>query len=82
MRQNFIKKLSYLLLRSKASKKRIFLALFFLLALGGGLLYWKTAFGVTRTWDGGGGNANWNTAANWSGDIAVNGLLYHSYYLT
>ncbi len=31
-------------------------------------MYWQTAFGVTRTWDGGGADANWNTAANWSAD--------------
>src|SRR5438874_798179 len=23
----------------------------------------------TITWDGGGGNFNWNTAANWTGDV-------------
>ena len=26
--------------------------------------------GVTKTWDGGGANDNWNTAANWVGDVA------------
>jgi|GEM_PF-4987506 len=26
--------------------------------------------GTVRTWDGGGGDANWMTAANWAGDIA------------
>ncbi|HMS44077.1 MAG TPA: hypothetical protein PKE69_27875, partial [Pyrinomonadaceae bacterium] len=25
---------------------------------------------ATKTWDGGGANSNWNTAANWDGDIA------------
>nr|MBP9752010.1 hypothetical protein [Candidatus Moranbacteria bacterium] len=47
--------------------------------VAGGLLYWKIAYGVTRTWDGGGvdgtcggaGTANnWSCAANWSGDTA------------
>jgi hypothetical protein len=28
------------------------------------------AFAMTRTWDGGGTDAKWTTAANWSGDIA------------
>src|SRR3990167_8898192 len=57
MRQNFIKNLS--------------LALLSLVLIGGGV-FWYTheALGVTRTWDGGGGNANWNTSANWSGDVA------------
>ena len=41
-----------------------------LLIIGAGLLYAYTAYGVTRTWDGGGGDANWNTAANWSSDTA------------
>src|SRR5262249_33525322 len=26
--------------------------------------------GATRTWDGGGDNKNWTTAANWVGDLA------------
>ncbi len=29
-----------------------------------------SAFSATKTWDGGGGDANWNTAANWSTDVA------------
>src|SRR3954468_23870446 len=28
------------------------------------------AYPATRTWDGGGTDANWQTAANWSGDVA------------
>lgn len=28
------------------------------------------AYNSTITWDGGGGDANWNTNANWSGDVA------------
>jgi autotransporter-associated beta strand protein len=28
------------------------------------------AFAATRTWDGGGGDSNFTTAANWSGDVA------------
>jgi len=28
------------------------------------------AYPATRTWDGGGSDANWQTAANWSGDYA------------
>jgi len=32
------------------------------------------AFAATKTWDGGGGNNNFSTAANWSGDsVPVNG---------
>ena len=27
-----------------------------------------SAFGATKTWDGGGGNGNWSTAANWNAD--------------
>jgi hypothetical protein len=27
-------------------------------------------FGATKTWDGGGADANWTTAANWSDDVA------------
>ena len=30
-----------------------------------------TAFAATRTWDGGGGDNNWNTVANWDGDLTV-----------
>ncbi|HZH33565.1 MAG TPA: FG-GAP-like repeat-containing protein [Pyrinomonadaceae bacterium] len=29
-----------------------------------------SANAATRTWDGGGSNANWSTAANWVGDVA------------
>ncbi len=29
-----------------------------------------STFGATRTWDGGGADANWTTAANWVGDVA------------
>ncbi len=31
-----------------------------------------TVSDVTFTWDGGGGDANWTTAANWVGDVAPN----------
>src|SRR5436190_7487205 len=41
-------------------RKRLFL-LFFLLSIN--------AFGATKTWDGGGADANWNTAANWLDDL-------------
>ena len=37
-----------------------------------GKVYRLTASGVSCTgvcWDGGGGNTNWNTAANWTGDL-------------
>ena len=53
--------------------------LLFLLVVGAGLVYWQTAQGVNRTWDGGGtdgtcggaGTANnWSCSANWSGDTA------------
>ncbi|MEO6391640.1 MAG: VCBS repeat-containing protein [Pyrinomonadaceae bacterium] len=30
----------------------------------------QSAKAATKTWDGGGANGNWNTAANWVGDIA------------
>ena len=34
----------------------------------------KPAFAATKTWDGGGGNLNFSTPANWSGDtVPVNG---------
>ncbi len=29
-----------------------------------------SSFSATRTWDGGGANGNWSTAANWVGDVA------------
>ncbi len=29
-----------------------------------------SSFSATRTWDGGGANSNWSTAANWVGDVA------------
>lgn len=46
-----------------------YIALVLIIALfGGALWYIQKAQGVTRTWDGGGADANWNTAANWSGD--------------
>ena len=34
------------------------------------LLFSINAFSATKTWDGGGANGNWNTAANWSTDVA------------
>lgn len=33
-------------------------------------LFTANVFSATRTWDGGGADSNWNTAANWVGDIA------------
>lgn len=33
-------------------------------------LFSTNIFSATRTWDGGGANGNWNTAANWVGDVA------------
>lgn len=46
-----------------------YIALVLMIALfGGAFWYVKQAQGVTRTWDGGGADANWNTPANWSGD--------------
>ncbi len=33
-------------------------------------LYSLTLFAATKTWDGGGGDANWMTAANWDSDVA------------
>lgn len=33
-------------------------------------LFSINVFSATRTWDGGGADANWNTPANWVGDIA------------
>ena len=41
-----------------------------LLLVGVLLLLSVNAFSVTKTWDGGGADANWNTAANWSTDVA------------
>ena len=39
------------------------------LALTVGLLAFSIpAYAATRTWDGGGGDNNWSTAANWSSD--------------
>ncbi|MFZ1616116.1 MAG: hypothetical protein WAT41_02060 [Flavobacteriales bacterium] len=61
----------------KLLRKKLTLALLFVVLIGGGLVYWQTALGVNRTWDGGGvdgtcggaGTANnWSCAANWSGD--------------
>ncbi|MBI4356126.1 MAG: DUF11 domain-containing protein [Candidatus Omnitrophica bacterium] len=40
------------------------------LALLVGLAWAPPAFAATRTWDGGGGDANASTAANWSADTA------------
>lgn len=34
------------------------------------LLLSVNAFSATKTWDGGGADANWTTAANWSTDVA------------
>lgn len=34
------------------------------------LFFTSDAFSVVKTWDGGGTDANWATAANWTGDIA------------
>ncbi len=33
-------------------------------------LFSVNAFSAVRTWDGGGADANWTTAANWVGDVA------------
>jgi hypothetical protein len=63
-------------------RRKIALVFVFLLLIVSGLTYWKIAYGVTRTWDGGGvdgtcggaGTANnWSCAANWSGDTAPTG---------
>ncbi len=43
--------------------KTILLLLVFLFAA-------VNSFSATRTWDGGGANGNWATAANWVGDVA------------
>ncbi len=34
------------------------------------LLFSSNAFSAVKTWDGGGADNNWQTAANWAGDIA------------
>ncbi len=34
------------------------------------LLFVTNSFSAVRTWDGGGADANWSTAANWVGDVA------------
>ncbi len=44
-------------------KKILFFALLFLGSL-------TNVFSAVRTWDGGGADANWQTAANWTGDVA------------
>ncbi len=63
----------------KMKNRKAISILVLLLMIGAGLAYWKIAYGVTRTWDGGGtdgtcggaGTANnWSCAANWSGDTA------------
>lgn len=41
----------------------LFLILIFCVSL-------TTAFSAVRTWDGGGADANWTTAANWTNDVA------------
>ncbi len=55
-------------LRIKKNNRTLLIA--FALLIGAGLLYAFPAHGATSTWDGGGGDANWNTAANWSSDTA------------
>ncbi|HQU86919.1 MAG TPA: hypothetical protein PKY59_27545, partial [Pyrinomonadaceae bacterium] len=45
-------------------KKSIFLCFIFLLILT------FNNFAAVKTWDGGGADANWTTAANWVGDVA------------
>jgi hypothetical protein len=45
-------------------KKSIFLLMLFLFA------FTSNAFSAVKTWDGGGADANWQTAANWVGDAA------------
>ncbi len=42
----------------------------FLGAVLGLLILSVPALAATRTWDGGGGDDNWSTAANWSDDTA------------
>ncbi len=45
----------------KTKNNRTLLIASSLLLTGASLLYAFTAYGVTRTWDGGGADANWNT---------------------
>jgi FG-GAP-like repeat len=33
-------------------------------------VFFSNAFSAVKTWDGGGADTNWNTAANWSNDVA------------
>lgn len=54
-------------MRSKLPRN-IFLPVIGILALT--VLGTTNANGAIKTWDGGGANANWNTAANWAGDVA------------
>src|SRR5215204_5914230 len=41
-----------------------------ILVLGFVFLFSVNIFSAVRTWDGGGADANWQTAANWVGDVA------------
>ena len=50
---------------------RVFLCAIVLLAMAA---VSPIAFGVTRTWDAGGSDDNWSTAANWSGDTLPGAL--------
>jgi hypothetical protein len=45
-------------------KKSVFLLFLFI------FLFSADAFSAVKTWDGGGANGNWTTAANWVGDVA------------
>lgn len=52
------------------TKKGLFSCLQLSLLLLVFLFFSNSSFGLTtRTWDGGGGNNDFNTAANWSGDV-------------
>lgn len=56
-----------------SSTRHAFIASLALIALSA-----APSFGVTYTWDGGGGNSNWSTGTNWNADITTyaNGDTY------
>ncbi|HEY0545157.1 MAG TPA: FG-GAP-like repeat-containing protein [Pyrinomonadaceae bacterium] len=57
---------STFLFRAVAVRRYFLTAIVFLLFLCGSL----SAHAATRTWDGGGSNTSWTTAANWVDDVA------------
>jgi hypothetical protein len=52
----------------RVDKKVLLGSFIFIFCAVGAFWYAKTAYGVTRTWDGGGSTNNWTECANWSSD--------------